>query len=216
VAAYALAIAALGMASIGGERNGNQEAASRVETSGGTGGTVHEQYCGGLFRTCTSGVGTGGGPGDATLDGWSASEPDAVLGVPGMSGHRPTLDSPDDVGRVLGGMSSGPVLPRQEASGPPIAAAGLGLSTPPNVEMWRAEVERYPWPVHEAMAVLRCESGGNPLARGAVGEAGLFQLRPEYHAWRAQGGDLYDGPANIMAAYSLYADQGWRPWSCKP
>ncbi len=31
------------------------------------------------------------------------------------------------------------------------------------------------------IAIVLVESGGNPMARGSVGEIGLMQLRPEYH-----------------------------------
>lgn len=79
----------------------------------------------------------------------------------------------------------------------------------------------YDWPCEEALAVAHCESRFVATATGSVGERGWFQLRPEFHQWRADaaygpGADLYDPVVNTAAAYSLWTELGWQPWSCRP
>lgn len=77
----------------------------------------------------------------------------------------------------------------------------------------------YSWPCAEAVSVAWCESRHQPLATGALGERGLFQLRPEYHQARADrlfgpGANLYDPYINTATAHSLWLELGWQPWSC--
>lgn len=72
----------------------------------------------------------------------------------------------------------------------------------------------YGWERDYAVAVATCESGLDPNATGALGEVGLFQLRPEYHAWRWRGKNGYDPVVNSEAALGLRRDSGWGPWSC--
>lgn len=73
-----------------------------------------------------------------------------------------------------------------------------------------------PWPCQQALNVARCESG---LQSGAynAGNYGLFQI--SYVHARRVGGNLaalFDPAVNIAVAYDIYAEQGWRPWACRP
>lgn len=76
-------------------------------------------------------------------------------------------------------------------------------------------VAQYPWPINEAFRIVDCETGGtwNPLAVGALGERGLFQIHP-IHFWRFDADRLFDPEYNTWAAYQLYREGGWTPWSC--
>ena len=62
-----------------------------------------------------------------------------------------------------------------------------------------------------AYGVAHCETGGtfNPAAVGALGERGIFQVRPEYH-----GPVPSDVWGQVAQARRIYLAQGWRPWSC--
>lgn len=68
-----------------------------------------------------------------------------------------------------------------------------------------------------AVQVARCESGLNP--RAVNGQyRGLFQLG-NYHVGRAEAmgyswDQMFEAYPNIVVAHNLYAEQGWRPWSC--
>lgn len=126
---------------------------------------------------------------------------------------------------------------RSELSGL-IAAAearlAVGLARrrgrPDRVERWRPIVERWfpPERVDEALAVIRCESRGDPLARSRRSSAtGLFQfLRGTWeHASRRAGfagRPPTDPEASIATAAWLVeqtASRGrdpWSRWSCRP
>lgn len=68
--------------------------------------------------------------------------------------------------------------------------------------------------VREALNVAWCESTHNPnLTNGQY--LGLFQMG-KYHYWRFEGNPWNDPYVNARAAGGLYAEQGWRPWECKP
>lgn len=84
------------------------------------------------------------------------------------------------------------------------------------VEQWRGLVSGYSWPVEEALAVMDCESRGQPSATGGA-NYGLFQINA-VHAGRVAGDlqALYDPATNIRVAYEIWSDQGWAPWACKP
>lgn len=77
------------------------------------------------------------------------------------------------------------------------------------------------------------ESGGNAGALSPSGvHVGLFQLHAEWHGWRVLGGPrrrisdpaelelarvlFLDPLRNIDAAFALWSESGWTPWSCKP
>lgn len=65
----------------------------------------------------------------------------------------------------------------------------------------------------QAVDVAHCESRLNPAARNGR-HLGLFQLRWDYHGepWA----DPFNPVANAMIAARLQAEQGWRPWACRP
>lgn len=100
---------------------------------------------------------------------------------------------------------------------------------PPQVEQWRGLVQAH-FPsnrVEEALAIIDCESNGDPDAVNPYsGAAGLFQFLPstwETTASKAgfQGASVFDPEANIGAAAWLanrYQELGmnyWTPWNCK-
>jgi hypothetical protein len=75
------------------------------------------------------------------------------------------------------------------------------------VEQWRYLVAQYPWPVETMLAIMRCESGGDPLARNRSGASGLFQLLPGPPGWQ-------DPATNVRLAYTLkYVPSGLAPWN---
>ncbi|HEY6627743.1 MAG TPA: transglycosylase SLT domain-containing protein [Acidimicrobiia bacterium] len=110
-------------------------------------------------------------------------------------------------------------------------SGGGGGSTnfPAAVERWRDEVSRY-FPasrVNEALAIIQCESLGDPEAYNPYsGASGLFQFLPStWAATASKAGFPNSGPfdslANIGTAAWLgqrYQDLGqgfWKPWSCR-
>ena len=71
---------------------------------------------------------------------------------------------------------------------------------------WRTLVCSYDWNCTWAMAVIACESGGNPKAYNPAGPyVGLFQVLDP-------SGSLLAPAANIAAAYSKYLRQGPGAW----
>ncbi|NIW35893.1 MAG: transglycosylase SLT domain-containing protein, partial [Gemmatimonadetes bacterium] len=77
-----------------------------------------------------------------------------------------------------------------------------------DVEPWRALVQQFFGENTEAaMAIMACESGGNPNAVNPASRAsGLFQFLPS--TWKRVTGEewpgaVFDGPTNIAAAAVL-------------
>ena len=76
------------------------------------------------------------------------------------------------------------------------------------------------WPGDKAWAkkVVRRESGGNPRAKNRRSTAsGCFQLLRVHSARFARLGyswqtDKFNPTANVLVAWSLYREQGARPW----
>lgn len=102
-------------------------------------------------------------------------------------------------------------------------------SFPPAVERWRGLVEQY-FPasrVDEALAIMRCESGGDPDALNPYSDAaGLFQFLPSTWATTAPKAGFpdaspFDAEANIASAawlgkrYEALGEYFWRAWSCR-
>lgn len=99
-----------------------------------------------------------------------------------------------------------------------------------DVEEWRALTEQYFAAEHVegALAVMRCESNGDPAAyNSASGASGLFQFIPSTWAWASPaagfgGASPFDPAANIgTTAWVVQRsiDQGkapWAHWTCKP
>ena len=77
----------------------------------------------------------------------------------------------------------------------------------------------FTWECGAALAVMACESGGDPAAISPDGQNwGLMQVNL-VHLWRV-GGDPYrllDPETNMRVAWDIYVDGGgWGPWACKP
>jgi hypothetical protein len=107
------------------------------------------------------------------------------------------------------------------AQSAPRVLAPAPAPAPRPVEEWRSLVSAYFAPEHVdlALAIISCESGGDPNAQNPTsGAAGLFQHIPRY--WEARvasagmpGASIFDPIANVAAsAYLAYSD-GWGHWS---
>jgi hypothetical protein len=109
------------------------------------------------------------------------------------------------------------------------AGGGEDTDFPAAVERWRGEVSRF-FPasrVNEALAIIQCESRGDPDAYNPYsGASGLFQFLPSTWAATApkagfEGAEPFNAVANIGTAAWLgqrYEDLGqgfWKPWSCR-
>lgn len=79
-----------------------------------------------------------------------------------------------------------------------------------NVSQWAELLARYGWDVREALAVLDCESRGDPWALNpSSGACGLFQHLP----CEGQG----DPETSVARAWAKYEARGWQPWiQCWP
>ena len=80
------------------------------------------------------------------------------------------------------------------------------------VEQWRWLVASiFPaWAVNKVLAVMDCESGGNPNTTGAEGEVGLMQIHPRWH-----NDATYDPYGNVVAAYRISSGgKDWSAWTC--
>lgn len=94
------------------------------------------------------------------------------------------------------------------------------------VERWRGMVASYFSSdlVDQALAVMECESRGDPDAYNpSSGASGLFQFIPSTWAsardqagWH--GADVFDAEANIgVAAWLVYSSSSpWAHWTCQP
>lgn len=100
--------------------------------------------------------------------------------------------------------------------------AAVLRSQPTTPEGWRPIVELYFEPRHvsRALRVMRCESGGDPLAKNPTSTAsGLFQHLASQWATRAERAgwghaDVFDPQANIaVAAWLVYEGGGWGHWN---
>ena len=115
---------------------------------------------------------------------------------------------------VVFGHMAGTVQPLQSVR------LGEGQRTPAPVGAsdglpdWHELLAAYPWPLQESMAVLMCESGGDPLAVNGT-SVGLFQINWPYHGYAAPDA-LFDPAVNVAEAFTIWSDQGWEPWACKP
>ena len=61
--------------------------------------------------------------------------------------------------------------------------------------------------------IVQCESGGDTMAVGALGEIGLLQIHP-VNLSLVGDVDLFDPLSNLNAGFEVYEEQGWRAWSC--
>lgn len=101
---------------------------------------------------------------------------------------------------------------------PPTVKADVTPEPPSNwtggVEQWRPLVASI-FParaVDTVLAVMWCESRGDPNATGAIGERGLMQIAPQWHP-----DSTYDPEGNLRAAYRISSGgTDWSAWTCRP
>jgi hypothetical protein len=89
---------------------------------------------------------------------------------------------------------------------------------PRNVEFWRALLAEYDWPIEEALAIVGCESSGDPNIVSRTNDWGLFQHHWPYWSERSRlagfpNSDPLDPRTNVAVAYWLYNDYSGRSWS---
>jgi peptidoglycan hydrolase CwlO-like protein len=125
--------------------------------------------------------------------------------------------------------TTAPETPESTDGGGGGSVGGGGWNFPPSVEQWRSLVQAY-FPssrIDEALAILQCESLGDPDAYNPYsGASGLFQFLPSTWASTSpqagfSGASAFDPEANIGTAAWLanrYQELGegfWTPWSCR-
>ena len=179
-----------------------QEAARRAAARGGRRARLTTTTTSTTATTTTTSTTAAGGPG-ATTTTTEAPPAPATTTTTTTGPSPPTTTLPDPV-------EGGPF--------------------PPLVERWRPLVAAY-FPaalVDEALAVMRCESLGDPsIVNPVSGAAGLFQHMPRYWPARAAaagfpGASPLEAEANIAAAAWLVRvslEDGlpaWYFWSCRP
>ena len=93
---------------------------------------------------------------------------------------------------------------------------------PRDVEVWRPLVEAHfaPGDVARALAVISCESSGDPNAKNPRSSAsGLFQHLGRFWPERSvkaglPGADIFDPASNVaVAAWLVYEGGGWSHWN---
>ena len=110
------------------------------------------------------------------------------------------------------------------AAGPSCGEHELGVEVGRmvGVERWRPLVERHfrPQDVERALAVIRCESNGDPGAANPRSSArGLFQHLHSLWGERTAragmaGADIFNPEDNVaLAAWLVYEGGGWRHWN---
>lgn len=114
------------------------------------------------------------------------------------------------------------------ATAPPTTSGGGGTYSG-SAEQWRSMVSQF-FPsdrVDQALAIIDCESNGNPNAENPYsGAAGLFQFLPSTWASTAPnagygGASVFDPEANIASAawlanrYHQLGKPYWQAWSCR-
>lgn len=128
--------------------------------------------------------------------------------------------------------TTSPSTPTTTSPSPPTTSGGGGggpWNHPPAVEQWRPLVQSY-FPsnrVEEALAIIDCESNGDPNAENPYsGAAGLFQFLPSTWASASPqagfgGYSVFDPEANIGSAawlanrYQQLGQYYWQAWSCR-
>lgn len=97
----------------------------------------------------------------------------------------------------------------------PVVVVPIGTVEPvytPGVEQWRGLVASiFPeWAVDKVLAVMWCESKGDPNATGSQGEMGLMQLHPRWHR-----DATYEPYGNLVATYRISSGgTDWSQWTC--
>jgi hypothetical protein len=114
-----------------------------------------------------------------------------------------------------------PVVAKRGVQAQPAAQAARKLA-PRDVEVWRPLVEAHfaPSEVARALAVISCESSGDPNAKNPRSSAsGLFQHLGRFWAERSvkaglPGADIFDPASNVaVAAWLVYEGGGWSHWN---
>lgn len=73
-------------------------------------------------------------------------------------------------------------------------------------ECWGPIIASYgDWPTSRMLAILYCESKGNPWVVNSSNHVGLFQIKNSH----TKG----DGPSNIAHAHGMWLQSGTRPWA---
>ena len=95
------------------------------------------------------------------------------------------------------------------------------LGLPMDIRALLCRADR-PWPCAEAVAVVGCESGGDPSARNGD-HWGLFQIAYRWHrdkllpvAGSDRPEELLRPEVNIDVAEIIYRDRRWSAWACQP
>src|SRR3990172_6983656 len=141
-------------------------------------------------------------------------------GAAGSAGADSDAGVADEADSTLSGAESAPPTGDVEDSRRMDAGASAEGQALDGIE---AIICSYVWPCGEALAVAACESGHGTDGRldgaWAVGGSsyGVFQINA-IHAYRWP--DFWEAwmiaERNVAWAYELWAEQGWRPWSCRP
>lgn len=107
---------------------------------------------------------------------------------------------------------------------PPTTAPPAPVELAPAQTIERSDIEAlicsYGWDCATALRVFWCESKHQP---GAVspggGNLGIAQVNTVHRArWQAMGysqADMLHAGPNLAVAHSIWAEQGWQPWSCR-
>ena len=117
-----------------------------------------------------------------------------------------------------------PTMGLQGHTGPVSAPEPTVAPIPTGADI-RAILCAFSWPCDQALRVAQCESSLQPGAIGN-GSIGVMQIQVYWHVdkvGRVVGRSvgeaeatqlLLDPVVNVAVAYSIWAEQGWRPWSC--
>lgn len=79
-------------------------------------------------------------------------------------------------------------------------------------------VRRYDWPAHEALAIMDCESGGDPTAHNLNHKTrddswGLYQINRYGSLKNRPSAEWLKVPENnIEYAYKMWQRRGWLDW----